>query len=266
MGSGEAAASLGDHQYATARAGSMPAVRVLAVLEFAHRKKNDPFTLSDLAMGTGLAKATLLRVIRTLSDAGYLIDTGSAYRSNLFFDVRLPASQQHAAQLDQVLQELAKESGLTVEVLTIRTPDLYWFDKRAHPALQVRVVAEPGTTRTLYELDAPSRVYLSARGLQFVQEELLPGFFHQGPQKRRLSEPEALRIIRETDSHDVVFDREGNLNGIRRYVVAIRSPEGAFRYLLSIAEPALPQNDRPEHIQRVFMLLRKARDLLNEIY
>ena len=244
----------------------MPAARVLAVLEFAHRRKNEPFTLNDLAVGTGLAKATLLRVIRTMVDSGYLIDTGAAYRSNLFFDVRLPASQQHTARLDQVLERLVQQSGLTVEVLTVRMPDLYWFDKHAHPALQVRVVAEPGMTRTLYELDAPSRLYLAVCGVQFVQEELLPGFFHQGPQKRRLSTDEALSLISETDPGDVVFDREGNLNGIRRYVVAISAPDGSFRYLLSIAEPALPQNDEPEHVSRVFALLRNARDILSRIY
>jgi DNA-binding IclR family transcriptional regulator len=243
----------------------MPTSRILAVMEYAHRCHNEAFSLNDIAKSTGQSKATLSRIIRTLVDAGYLIDLSGKYRSNLFFDIRIPASQQHMAKLDSVLDELVHASGLTVEVLAIKLPDLYWFDKRTHPALQIRVVAEAGMTRTLYELDAPARLFLAVQGVDFVKRELLPGFFHEGPAKQRLPVEEAIARIEATDPAGVVFDREGNINEIRRYAVAVHAPDGHFRYLLSIAELAVAYNDRPEHTRRIIQLLEDARDTLTAV-
>ncbi len=144
-------------------------------------------------------------------------------------------------------------------------PDLYWFDQRTHAGEQLRIVAKPGMTRTLYELDAPARLFLSIKGLDFIKEKLLPGFFHEGPTKRQLSVDEALSRIRETNPKGVVYDVNGNQNGIRRYVIAIHAPDGQFRYLLSIAEPAATINDQPEHMLRMEQLLKEAKEALANI-
>lgn len=246
------------------KSASEPTSRVLRVLEFANTREDTPFTLQECAQVTAITKATLLRLLRTLVQDGYLANLGQRYQSNLFFSRRLSVSAEHMTAMDSTLAALAEEVGQSAEVLTGRIPNLYWFEKRDCSRSSMRVVARGGTTRSLYELDAPARLYLRELGINTVRQEMVPGFFHIGPEKRELSTEQALELIASVDPHGVEYDYEGNSNGVRRFVTIVRSATGAYQYLLSVAEPAIPQNSRTEHVSVVVQALADARGRLSE--
>lgn len=252
-----------DHPQMEIKSASEPTTRVIRVLEFAATREDTPFSLQDATLATGITKATLLRVLRALVQNGYLASSDQKYRSNVFFSRRLSVSSEHMSLLDRILGDLAEEVCQTAEVLTGRIPDLYWFEKRECSHISMRVVARAGTTRSLYELDAPARLYLREIGIEMVRGALVPGFFHIGPDKRELSTEEAIELIAGVDPNGVEYDYEGNSNGVRRFVTIVRRPDGGYRYLLSIAEPAIPSNKRTEHVERVLRALQDARDRLS---
>ncbi len=246
------------------KSASEPTSRVLRVLEFANSREDTPFTLQECTQVTGIPKATLLRLLRTLVQDGYLANLGQRYQSNLFFSRRLSVSAEHMAVMDSILAELAEEVGQSTEVLTGPIPNLYWFEKRDCSRGSMRVIARGGTTRTLYELDAPARLYLRETGIETVRRKMVPGFFHIGPDKRELTTEQALDLIQSVDPNGIEYDYEGNSNGVRRFVTVVRSTEGVYRYLLSVAEPAIPQNSRAEHVSTVVQALDNARHRLTE--
>mgnify|MGYP006270091023 CR=1 FL=1 len=244
--------------------GSEPTARILKVLRFAAGRYDQPFTLHEAASETGVPKATLLRIIRTLVGEGYLAGVGKRYESNVVFETRLPVSPDHIARLDAVLEDLAEYTGQTAEVITAKVPDLLWLKKRESSRISVRVVARPGVTRSIYELDAPARLYLKSAGIDYVRRELVPGFFHAGPNKRELSDDDALAWIESIDESGVEYDVEGNSNGIRRYVAAVSGDGDRFLYLIAVAEPATPRNNERKHLDEMIAALERARRHLLE--
>lgn len=122
-----------------------------------------------------------------------------------------------------------------------------------------RLKAHPGFKRHLYELDAPSRIILSACDWSFIKTNFDPdAFFETGLTREKLSRSALKQRLRETDKHTIAFDVEGNLRGIRRFSKAIYDKNGRFVHLLCIAEAAISKSNMDAHVEHYMGLINAA--------
>lgn len=241
---------------------SEPAEKILTLLEALARRGHTLATHGELQGLTGLPGATLLRMLRTLEKRGYISrDNDKRYRPLFHLERDLPWGEPIISRLRGELVTLLKHTGESAELLTVRGTDLYWYDKIEPISSPVRIMAQRGSTRTLHELDAPSRLVLRHLGPQWVEDKLDRGRLRGilAP-KEKISPEEARVLIEHTDPDAVVFDDRGNANGIRRYAVAVRHRGGALAFLFAVAEAALPAHDAPAHRKIIGDILVEVRD------
>ncbi|HEX67873.1 MAG TPA: HTH domain-containing protein [bacterium] len=209
----------------------------LKVLEFLNETKGR-FTLEELHRHLGISRATLLRILNTLMDLGYVMrDSRKAFFSTATILIHhSPGGKILLEKAISMLDELLQASGQTVEILTPRGKYLYWIEHREPPSLPIRIVAKQGFRRTLYELDAPSRVCLRNYPVEFIEEFFdRNAFYTTGKVYRRLSWEDAKKLI--YSSADIEFDEEGNANMVRRIAGALKRGEELVG-IVAIAEPA----------------------------
>lgn len=240
---------------------SEPSEKLLTLLEALGLLPASGATHAEIREKTGLPAATLLRMLRTLERRGYVLrDAGKRYRVLFRMEKDLPWGETVVAFLRAQLRVMVERTGQSAELLTRRGAELYWYDKIEPEGLSVRIVARPGSFRTLQELDAPSRLMLRHLAPETL-ERLLDKNRFRGilAAKESLPWEKARRLIAETDPDAVVFDERGNANGIRRYAVAIRAPAGGCAFLFAVAEAAVPANDAPSHRKHIIEILGLAR-------
>ncbi|WP_336024291.1 IclR family transcriptional regulator [Halobellus salinisoli] len=92
----------------------------IGVLRFL--KEHGPATLSTIAEGTDSAKSTVYRHLRTLEDAGYLVETDDGYRiGQLFLDYGIEAQRSHPLyeagkpKIDALAEKVGEKVWLVVE-------------------------------------------------------------------------------------------------------------------------------------------------------
>ncbi len=243
---------------------SKPVQKTLTVMEYMAAHPHETSSLEHLSQQCDIPKATLLRILNTFVHYGYISKTASKrYLCNFAFSKAIPLDAEHLTLLEDVLKSLVKECRQSVEILTVNGKQVYWYDKLEDPELQVRIAAQIGFKRTLYELDALSRIYLKFLGVKWVERQFdVSSFYTASNEYRELSWEDARYLIESANAEGVEYDVLGNRNGIRRFVTVISSPTGEFLYLLTIAEPALLINNTDEHIQKHISLLRKYKQEL----
>lgn len=237
----------------------------MEVLQVASRAA--PRTLDELARVSGVPKTTLLRILNTLVETGYVSKTRKKrYVANFQLTKLIPLDSAHHRHLEAVLETVSRETGQTAEIITVTGKSLYWYDRFEPAGFGVRVAAQRGFRRTLYELDAPSRLYLSRIGIDKVGEEFdRTAFYTAMPQYAPVSWDAARALIRGTKPDCVAFDQTGNRNGIRRFATAITSKQGAVLYLLAIAEPAVVVSSWDEYAKRLTDVLIDQRQRLQDL-
>lgn len=239
---------------------SKPVEKTLAVMEYLAAHASETFSLEALSSACGIPKTTLLRILRTLALHGYVVKSSAReYRGNLALTRTLPLAEGHLRLLKAVLRELAEASRQSAEILIARGRHLVWYDKLEHPGLALRIAATVGFTRTLYELDAPARLYLKHLGLAAVQARFdTSAFYTASSEYTPLTWPQAQAMIQAVNVDEPAYDMAGNANGIRRFAMLIQPPGGTFPYLLCLAEPALIRFNADDHLQKNLRLLRKS--------
>ncbi|WP_162524335.1 IclR family transcriptional regulator [Halobellus captivus] len=92
----------------------------IGVLRFL--KENGPATLSKIAEETDSAKSTVYRHLRTLEDAGYLVETDDGYRiGQLYLDYGIEAQRSHPLydaakpKVDALAEKVGEKVWLVVE-------------------------------------------------------------------------------------------------------------------------------------------------------
>lgn len=226
-----------------------------------------PRTLDELARFSGVPKTTLLRILNTLVETGYVSKTRKkGYVANFQLTKLIPLDSAHHRHLEGVLETVSRETGQTAEIITVTGKSLYWYDRFEPTGFGVRVAAQRGFKRTLYELDAPSRLYLSRIGTGAVGQEFdTTAFYTAMPHYAPLPWEVARARIAAAASHEVVFDESGNRNGIRRFATAITSQQDTVLYLLAVAEPAVVVSSWDDYVTRLRDVLLDQRQRLQEL-
>jgi len=248
-----------------------PTARTLQVLEYLMGAGPGPIKQIDIARDCGLSTSTLNRIIKTLSDWGYLFRTSEKYCvRNFRMERNVPMSETYLAKLDDTMRSLSEQLGLSAEVVVVAGHELLWHSKTEHPDPKVVIRANVGFRRSLYELDALSQLYLSRLDWSDLESRFYTdGFFATGPdvheQTRRLSAPAVKQQLESVKAQTFAVDIAGNHMGIRRFATVVEDPEGKFLHLLTLAEPVGDLNNEKQHIKRHRDALLEARDGLTEL-
>jgi DNA-binding IclR family transcriptional regulator len=152
---GERAAGTSEHRGAS---------RALKILEFlAHNTEG--FTLTELSRKLQVPKSSLLALLRTFTDHGYLEHrAGGAYRLGpkaIALGIRSPSQRELPALAGPVLLDLMEKSGETVclGALAHDAPEIVYIDT-VESRQQIRYSARLGERRPLY-CTAPGLVLLA---------------------------------------------------------------------------------------------------------
>lgn len=217
--------------------------RILDVLEYLMNSGPGPVKQVDMARDLGVAPSTLNRIVRILSDRGYLFRTSEKYLiKNFSLERIVPMSADYAEDLQRTLQNLTMRTNAAAEAIVIAGHELLWHSRSVHPNPQVTIWAREGFRRSLFEFDALSRLYLST----LAEEQMDGGFFIGGffeTSKRAggrqiswLEAEEVAEAVKATRGKTFACDAEGNHFGIRRFATVVRNSAGTVLHLLSVAE------------------------------
>tara|TARA_R110002124_G_scaffold61155_4_gene167478 strand:- start:4612 stop:5511 length:900 start_codon:yes stop_codon:yes gene_type:complete len=241
-----------------------PSERLLQVMEYLMAAGPEPVKQIDIARDLGISPATLNRIIKTLSQRGYLFRTSEKYCVRNFRLIRnVPMSESYLSVLSDLMNDITVQHRVSVEAVVATGFDLLWHSRTELPDASVAIRAATGFRRSLYELDALARLYLSRVGWDEVSYQFFPGgFFKTGLEMKSLPSSEARRIIENSADSDFDLDFDGNHVGVRRFATIIEDDDGNFLHLLSIAEAAVPVRDKEAHIAQSRSVLQKARATL----
>ncbi len=240
---------------------SPPTAKTLEVLEYFSFSRG-AVSLKQLADATEISQATLLRILNTLVGYGYISKSSDKkYIANF----KLSKSDMIPAYLDAAinksLERLIEKTGQAVEIITIKNDNLFWYNKREAANMQIKINAKTGFRRSIYELDAPSRLYLKSLGAEQVCKRFSSDAFYDIDYKK-CSWKQAVAIWNREDIAKVTYDEHGNSNGIRRYAALVTDRAGDFLFILSLAEAAVPHNNTAEHINKIIAAIEAEQKIL----
>lgn len=236
--------------------------KAFVVLEWFFSNPNADGSLKEISRSTGIPPASLLRILKAMVKRGYLrknIDKTYHSLFSISFSNKLaPAS---ISLIERIMHNLLGECKQSVELLAVRNQNLYWLRKFDTPELPLKIKAYEGFSRTLYELDAPSKLYLNFIGIDSVKKQFdIESFYTQEAGRLPCKWRDAKRFIADANSNDIIFDRAGNGNSVRRYAALLQFGESMETYLLTIAEPALESTNSDKHFEKQISLLINAKN------
>jgi DNA-binding IclR family transcriptional regulator len=237
-----------------------------------------PIKQIDIARACGLSPSTLNRIVRSLSDWGYLFRTSEKYCvRNFRLERNVPMSETYLATLDKQMRHLSARFSVSAEVIVVTGHELLWHSKTEHPDPEVLIRANVGFRRSLYELDALAQLYLSRLDWPEVEAHFyVDGFFSTVKDSNKHNPKEdtgfltAAAVKRKLDDmRDSVFavDFQGNHMGIRRFATVIEDPDGRFLHLLTLAEPVGEFTHEEQRVRQYEKALLEARqNLVSLVY
>ena len=248
-----------------------PTERTLQVLEYIMAAGPGPVKQVDIAADCGLSPSTLNRIVKSLSDWGYLFRTSEKYCvRNFRLERNVPMSDTYLGKLDSTMHDLSYRFGVSAEVVVVAGHELLWHSKTQHPDPSVIIRANVGFRRSLYEFDVLSQLYLSRIGWGEVEERFYVEGFYETV-RRRSQETRWLPAHSVRDCLDAmrgeVFaaDLEGNHMGIRRFATVVEDPDGKFLHLLTLAEPVGAIANEANCVRRYRDALLAAREDLAKL-
>ncbi|SNS84176.1 MarR family transcriptional regulator [Tropicimonas sediminicola] len=239
-----------------------PTERTLQVLEYIMAAGPGPVKQVDIARHCGLSPSTLNRIVKALSDWGYLFRTSEKYCvRNFRLERNVPMSQTYLAKLDSTMRDLSHRLGVSAEVIVVAGHELLWHSKTDHPDPNVLIRAGVGFRRSLYELDVLSVLYLSRLAWSEIEARFFAdGFFETlrkpGQPTRWLSAAKVRDRLERMRSEVFAADTAGNHVGIRRCATVIEDPNGRFLHLLALAEPDDRSDDRMDEYRDALLSVR----------
>ena len=227
-----------------------------------------PLKQVDIARECGVSPSTLNRIIKSLSEWGYLFRTSEKYVvRNFRLERNVPMSDVYLAKLDETMHRLSKQLNVSAEVVVVAGHELLWHSKTEYPDPNVEIRARVGFRRSLYELDVLSQLYLSRMTWDDVEALFFTdGFFETlrtpGQTGTALTSADVRKILTQNRKEVFAADMVGNHVGIRRFATVIQDPDGKFLHLLALAEPT----DKPSApVQTYQDALLNARDELSTL-
>jgi len=203
-----------------------------------HLATGAPRTLQELAAATGYPKASTLRMLETLRQAGVVRreEETRRYRATARLLPLPEVARGFPEELAETLSALAGRSGFTAEWWEPTAEGMKLASRAEPPGGEVAVKARPGFLRRWQgELDA-----VACLGQAFAAGAPAPAAelwnYAAAGQRRRLT-PKAIReAVRRAHATESAADAAWNSNGIRRLAAACRPATGpTLRGVLSLA-------------------------------
>ncbi|MCB1354989.1 MAG: MarR family transcriptional regulator [Maritimibacter sp.] len=238
-----------------------PSDRLLRVMEYLMLAGQEPVKQVDIARDLDISPATLNRIIKVLSDRGYVFRTSERFVvPNFRFTKNVPMSVSYLEVLDEVMEGITAEHGVFSEAVVVTGQDLYWHSRTELDPMPVAIRAKAGFRRPLYELDAMSRLYLGRLGEEQVEYQFNIRSFHDNSPALAPYAPEtAKELIAQAAEKDFDWDFDGNRVGLRRFAIVIDDLDGNFLHFLTMAEAADPVANPEERIETCRNVLEEAR-------
>lgn len=238
-----------------------PSDRILRVMEYLMEAGQEPVKQVDIARDLDVSPATLNRIIKVLSDHGYVFRTSERFIvPNFRFQKNVPMSARYLEALEEVMQTITRVYGVFSEAVVVTGQDLFWHSRTVITPPPLAIRAKAGFRRPLYELDAMSRLYLSRLDWEDIDYQFNVRSFHDnGPGLSPYTPEHARGLIEATEGKDFDFDWDGNRVGLRRFAIVIDDLDGNFLHVLTMAEPATPVADRDARIKSYHDALSRAR-------
>lgn len=247
---------------------SVPTEKIIKVLQYFSNEQNE-VSLKEISVETDLANTTLHRILKTLIDLGYVRKTRTKkYASKLYFTRIYPIEDKHKETIYSILKENVRFAAASFEIISIVNNKLFWLDKIESEDIKIKILADKGYSRSVYELDAISRIYLKNIGREGIIKTFeTNSFYETGNPLQKISEKKMFEIVESRNEKSIEYDYTGNENGIRRFAIAVYK-NGLFNFILSIAEPALVLKDEMKHVLEMKNILikckREIEGVLNE--
>lgn len=243
-----------------------PNERILQVMEYLMAAGTQPVKQVEIARDLGIAPATVNRIIKTLSDRGYLFRTSQKYCiCNFRLTRNVPMSAEYLWILNSLMNDITEQHQVSMEAVVATGFDFVWHSRTELPNATVAIRATAGFRRSIFELDAMSRLYLSRFDWGDVCYKFFPGgFFTSGVEMRTLKPEEARDLVAAAAQDHFQCDFDGNHVGVRRFATIIEDSEGKPLHLLSMAEAATPVLDRDARISEARRILSNARVVLQQ--
>lgn len=220
-------------------------------------------SLNELLKSTNIPKSSMLRIIQTLQDHGYIArsTSGKAYYSEIRLISHTKENSFWEKKLAETLNSLADSTANTVEWY-IPCQEGFMLINRSEPAsTEIRIKAKTGFVRKLHdgcEMEAVTRVGAALRD----ENMFIPhsSWTYKPDGKRyQLSEKEATFIVKQARTKYYASEEFYNLNGIKRTACAILK-NNKLRGILALAECYVPAQ-ATKGKDRLELLLEKAATL-----
>ncbi len=238
-----------------------PSNRTLRVIEYLMAAGHEPVKQVDIALDLGISPATLNRIMKTLSEDGYVFRTSERFVvANFRFTKNVPMSSAYLETLNEIMEEITARHRVFSEAVVVTGQDLYWHSRTDLDPPPVPIRAKAGFRRPLYELDALSRLYLARLGLEWIEYQFNLSSFHDNSPQLKPYEPDRARaLIEAATGKDFDYDLEGNRVGLRRFALVVDDLDGNFLHFLTMAEAATPVADPELRIASYRRVLEGAR-------
>lgn len=220
--------------------------------------------VSELAEEAGLATATAHRMLMDLERSGLAYRTDARHWfANFSFSRQLDATSVSLGAARREAQALSLRLGMASEIVFLRGQSLIWHAKFEPADQSIQLRAHAGFVRSSYELDALSRVALAHRSLDEIENVWdLAGFYGPGVNGERLTWKAARTLLGDVDPTRPQFDMQGNSKGVRRFAIALSSPNQRSVAVLTAVEAAIPVVDAQRHQARILDALTEVRQIV----
>ncbi|WP_129782405.1 IclR family transcriptional regulator [Peristeroidobacter soli] len=246
------------------RSGPRSVTRLLNVLRVLALSE-ESVSLAQLSLAIGTPKTSLLALLRTLVEAGYVVQREAGYTlgTETFALGSTIIGRRKLGQLAwSVLQKLAEQSGETALLaeLSSDAEHAIYID-RAEGSRAVRFVASVGDRRPLYS-SACGRILLAFQSEQFRKDYLARAKLMPLNPKKKLGRSELEGIIREIRQSNLTITDDDITEGVVGIGAPIFGLGGEVVAALAIGVPVERVNKGTERLSR---LVRSGAEEISEI-
>ena len=238
---------------------SSTVIKAFRVLEAVSARETPP-SAAELARLLEMDRVTVYRMLRTISDAGYLTmnpDTKRFSLSNRVLTLAAPLleSDQHSRRIDTLLESVAARTGETCHYSELTGVETI-LTRRAKGQQLVAVDFKIGTRCELHATSV-GKAILANQTDEFINDYMKLDLISYTD--RTITDPEGLRSeLQEIRGNRVGFDFEELSIGMNCVAVPVHSVLGKVEAGISISGPAFRLT--PDRLQELSQIMQEEVD------